>query len=109
LQDLVGAAIGVSAKCLRQRANLPLAHKAAVDVLNRTGVGPEEGYSTAQVQSFVRGVTSLFLEVVADRELRRRFALGLKRRLPPGADLPMEFDAPAPRALPEAEPEEFVL
>jgi hypothetical protein len=83
--------------------------RAAIDLLNRAGFGPEEGFSAAQVQSFVRGVTSLFLEVVADRELRRRFALGLKRQLPAGADIPVEFEAPAPRALPEAEPEEFVL
>ncbi len=77
LQDLVASAIGVSAKCLRQRRNLPLAHKAAVDVLNRTGVGPEQGYSAEQVVGLIRGVTSLFLEVVSDAHLRRQFALGL--------------------------------
>jgi hypothetical protein len=71
----------------------------------------EDAVPMPQVMAFVRYVTSLFLEVVPDVHLRRQFALGLKRRLPGGTDIQMEFESPATRALPvaESEPEEFQL
>lgn len=44
-----------------------------------------DGMFTAdQVMGLVRGVTALFLEVVNDAELRRQFAVGLRRKLGSG-------------------------
>lgn len=41
----------------------------------------ESGYSADQVVTLVRGMVSLFLEVVADAELRRAYAAGVRRQL----------------------------
>lgn len=41
----------------------------------------EGGYSGEQVLALVRGMVNLFLEVVADPELRRAYATGVRRQL----------------------------
>ena len=62
-------------------------------VFDRTNFGRVGLLSTEQVEGMLRGVAALFLSLVADLEVRRQFALGLKRLA--GVDI----DVPAP-ALP---------
>ncbi|MEO8520552.1 MAG: hypothetical protein ABI603_04260 [Acidobacteriota bacterium] len=107
LQDLQLLAIGVTAKCLRQKSDLRLALRAATEVYDRTGVGAADGYTVADVTALMRVVRSELNAVITDVDARRRFALAMKRRLPSGV-LDVEVEAAQPQIAPvqaEAESE----
>lgn len=64
-----------------------LDRQAKLNGLDRKG---HDAFTPEQVISLVRTISSLFLEVVQDNELRRQFAAGLRRRLGPKIDAPID-------------------
>jgi hypothetical protein len=61
--------------------NLGLAHRAACDVLDRVEKR-QDTFTCDQVLGLLRYINSLFLRVVSDAGMRRRFALGLRAQIP---------------------------
>lgn len=49
---------------------------------------PDNGYTAEQVLGLVKGMTVLFMDIVDDPEMRRRFAQGLRRQI--GAPIDVE-------------------
>ena len=82
--------------------------RVAIAILDRSGHHPRSddgGLSAEEALRFVRTITGVFLEVVEDAQLRRAFALALRRKL---GSMGEEVDVPAmpsPALPPPAPPE----
>ena len=93
LMALVAPAVRTLDRSMKGKGHVALT--AARDVLDRTGLkhAGEQTISMDDLLTLTGSITRLFLEVVEDRDLRLRFAAGLRRLVPPSAEEP--FDGPA--------------